>query len=60
MKFYFHPHAEAELYEAICYYEKCQIGLGLEMPKKFTRRFDEHPNILKLSLQCRRTRGGAL
>ena len=35
MKFYFHPHAEAELYEAICYYEKCQIGLGLEMPKKF-------------------------
>jgi len=29
MNFYFHPDAEAELNQAVEYYEECQTGLGL-------------------------------
>jgi len=46
MKFYFHPHADAELDEAIRYYEKCQIGLGLDMAEEVhsaIRRVSEYP-----------------
>jgi hypothetical protein len=34
MKFYFHPDAEAEFYEAVEYYEKFQPGLGLEFAEE--------------------------
>lgn len=30
MTFSFHPDAEAEFYEAIDYYERCETGLGRE------------------------------
>ncbi len=30
MKFYFHPEAETEFFEAISYYEDCEPGLGEE------------------------------
>lgn len=34
MKFRFHPEAEAELNEAVDYYDGCQEGLGLEFAKE--------------------------
>ena len=34
MKFYFHPRANAELDEAIRYYETCQRGLGLDLAEE--------------------------
>jgi hypothetical protein len=30
MKYYFHPQAEAEFYDAIVYYEECQSHLGFD------------------------------
>lgn len=46
MKFYFHPDADAELGEAIRYYEECQIGLGLDMAEEVysaIQRASEYP-----------------
>jgi hypothetical protein len=34
MKYRFHPEAEAELNEAVDYYNKCQKGLGLEFARE--------------------------
>ena len=34
MKFQFHPRANAELDEAIRYYETCQRGLGLDLAEE--------------------------
>jgi plasmid stabilization system protein ParE len=34
MNFYFHPKAEQELHQAILYYEKCQLGLGIEFAEE--------------------------
>jgi len=34
MKYHFHPEAEAELNEAVDYYDRCQDGLGLEFAKE--------------------------
>ncbi|MDP2156148.1 MAG: type II toxin-antitoxin system RelE/ParE family toxin [Nitrospirota bacterium] len=34
MKFYFHPKAEAELDNAVAYYEQQQTGLGLEFAEE--------------------------
>lgn len=34
MRYSFHPAAKKEFYEAIDYYEDCQIGLGLEFAKE--------------------------
>ncbi len=34
MKFYFHPEAERELYQAIAYYEERRNGLGLEFAEE--------------------------
>ena len=34
MKYRFHPQAEAELNEAVDYYDGCQEGLGLEFAKE--------------------------
>ncbi len=47
MKFFFHPHAYAELDEAIRYYEECQIGLGLDLAEEVyaaIQRASEYPN----------------
>ena len=35
MKYSFHPSAQAELDEAVDYYEECRLGLGLEFTKEF-------------------------
>jgi hypothetical protein len=46
MKFQFHPRANAELDEAIRYYETCQRGLGLDLAKEVylaIRRACEYP-----------------
>jgi hypothetical protein len=46
MKFYFHPHADTELDEAIRYYEECQLGLGLDLAEEVyatIRRASEYP-----------------
>jgi plasmid stabilization system protein ParE len=34
MNYHFHPEAEAELNDAVDYYEHCQEGLGLEFAKE--------------------------
>lgn len=34
MNYHFHPAAEAELNDAVDYYERCQEGLGLEFAKE--------------------------
>jgi hypothetical protein len=34
MKYRFHPEAEAELNEAVDYYDACQEGLGLEFARE--------------------------
>ena len=34
MKFYFHSRANAELDEAVRYYEDCQLGLGLDFSEE--------------------------
>ena len=34
MKFYFHPQAEAELNDAVEYYDLCEFGLGLEFAEE--------------------------
>lgn len=34
MRYHFHPGAEAELNEAVDYYDRCQDGLGLEFAKE--------------------------
>ena len=59
MKFYFHPDADAELGEAIRYYEECQIGLGLDMAEEVCSAIQRHPTTLKPGPRCRRTQGGA-
>ena len=46
MKFYFHPRANAELNEAIRYYDKRQFGLGLDLAEEVysaIRRASEYP-----------------
>ncbi|MDX9976009.1 MAG: type II toxin-antitoxin system RelE/ParE family toxin [FCB group bacterium] len=46
MKFFFHPRANAELDEAIRYYENCQLGLGLDLAEEVylaIRRACEYP-----------------
>ena len=46
LKFYFHPHADADLDEAIRYYEECQLGLGLDLAEEVysaIRRASEYP-----------------
>ena len=44
MKYSFHPVAEAELNQAVDYYDECQRGLGLEFLKNI---YDTIQNILK-------------
>jgi hypothetical protein len=47
MKFYFHPQANAELDEAVQYYENCQTGLGLEFAGEIyaaIQRIIEYPD----------------
>lgn len=34
MKFHLHPQAEAELDDAIAYYDHCEFGLGLEFAEE--------------------------
>ncbi len=34
MKYSFHPEAKEELFEAINYFEKCRLGLGLEFVRE--------------------------
>ena len=34
MKYSFHPEAEKELFEAIDFYEACEVGLGLDFAKE--------------------------
>jgi hypothetical protein len=34
MRYLFHPEAEAELNDAVDYYDECQEGLGLEFAKE--------------------------
>ena len=40
MKYRFHPKAEAELNEAVDYYEACQEGLGLELAREVHATID--------------------
>lgn len=37
MRYSFHPAAEAELNQAVDYYDECQTGLGLEFLKEIYR-----------------------
>lgn len=46
MNFFFHPHADDELDEAIRYYEECQLGLGLDLAEEVysaIQRASEYP-----------------
>ena len=40
MRYSFHPTAKKEFYEAIDYYEDCQIGLGLEFATELYNSVD--------------------
>ena len=47
MKFFFHPQAEAELNDAVEYYDLCEFGLGLEFAEEVystIRRILEYPS----------------
>jgi hypothetical protein len=47
MKYRFHPDAEAELHEAVDYYDACEEGLGLEFAKAASWRHEAaRPDIL--------------
>ena len=37
MNYSFHPEAETEFFNAINYYEDCEIGLDMISPSKFMR-----------------------
>jgi hypothetical protein len=59
MRFYFHPEAEAELDEAVEYYEQRQEGLGLEFVEEVyatSTRIIQYPNawsaLSKNSRRC--------
>ena len=48
MKFYFHPQAEAELNDAVEYYDLCEFGLGLEFAEEVystLERILEYPSV---------------
>lgn len=48
MKFQFHPAADAELDQAVEYYERCQSGLGLEFAEDVyaaIARVIEYPDL---------------
>jgi hypothetical protein len=45
LKYSFHPAAEAELNQAVDYYDECQTGLGLEFLKEILPHRPKHPRI---------------
>jgi hypothetical protein len=45
MTFYFHPQAEAELVDAVNYYDQCEFGLGWNLPKRFIPPLSDFLNI---------------
>ena len=48
MRFQFHPAADAELDQAVEYYERCQSGLGLELAEEVyaaIARIIEYPDV---------------
>ena len=59
MKFYFHPEAERELYQAIAYFEERRSGLGLEFAEEVYAaifRAIQFPNAwIRMSASTRRS-----
>jgi plasmid stabilization system protein ParE len=59
MKFYFHPQAEAELNDAVEYYDLCEFGLGLEFAEEVystIERMLEYPSAgVEISQNARRS-----